>query len=109
MLTPRSRSAVTASSRRSTRATGRIAESFTSWARFLPPSLLLARRDEPFVGEREELVRMDLHPPHLAVVRAVVGQRPQERVRLLLGEDRVQLAVDGAALLVVEGQLALDD
>src|SRR6266850_1323366 len=100
-LTPSRRSAVTASSRARTRLTGLTAANFTS--------LLFARRDEPLVGEREELVRVDLHAPHLPVVRAVVGERPEESVRLLLGEDRVKLAVDRAALLVVEGQLALDD
>src|SRR2546430_1636383 len=100
-LTPKSSSAVTASSRASTRLTGLTAASFTS--------LLLARGNEPFVGEREELVRVDLHAPHLPVERAVVGECPEESVRLLLREDRVQLAVDGAALLVVERELALDD
>src|SRR5262249_15210842 len=109
MLTPSSSSAVTASSRRSTRATGRIAESFTSLARLLPLSLLLGRGNEPLVGEREELVRMDLDAAQLAVVRAVVRERPQEGVRLLLGEDGVQLAVDRAALLEVQRELALDD
>src|SRR5918992_3692094 len=94
-------SAVAASSRASTRLTGLTAESFTS--------LLLARRDEPFVGEREELVGVDLHPAQLAVVGAIVGQRPEERVRLLFREDRVELAVDGATLLVVERELRLDD
>src|SRR5882757_11072533 len=100
-LTPSRRSAVTASSRARTRLTGLTAENFTS--------LLFARRDEPLVGEREELVRVDLHAPHFLVVRAVVGERPKESVGLLLGEDRVQLAVDRAALLEVEGELALDD
>src|SRR5207302_3876661 len=75
----------------------------------IPASLLLAGWNEPFVGEREELVRVDLHAPHLPVVRAVVGERPKKSVRLLLGEDRVQLAVDRAALLVIERELALDD
>src|SRR2546423_4391795 len=92
-LTPSSKSAVTASSRARTRLTGLTAESFTS--------LLLAGRNEPFVGEREELVRVDLYAAHLPVERAVVGERPEEGVRLLLGEDRVQPAVDRAALLVV--------
>src|SRR6267378_800570 len=100
-LTPSSRSAVTASSRARTRLTGLTAANFTS--------LLLAGRNEPFVGEREELVRVDLHAPQLSVVGAVVGERPEESVRLPLGEDRVQLAVDRAALLVVERELALDD
>src|SRR6266850_1722388 len=100
-LTPSSRSAVTASSRARTRLTGLTAANFTS--------LLLAGRNEPFVGEREELVRVDLHAPQLPVVGAVVGERPKKSVRLLLGEDRVQLAVDRAALLVVERELALDD
>src|SRR6266581_4910819 len=100
-LTPSSKSAVTASSRASTRLTGLTAANFTS--------LLLAGRNEPFVGEREELVRVDLHAPHLPMVRAVVGERPKEGVGLLLGEDRVQLAVDRPALLVVERELALDD
>src|SRR6266850_2865550 len=100
-LTPRSRSAVTASSRARTRLTGLTAASFTS--------LLLASRNEPFVGEREELVRVNLDAPHLPVERAVVGERPEERVRLLLGEDRVELAVDRAVLLVVEGELRFDD
>src|SRR5437016_10688877 len=100
-LTPSSKSAVTASSRARTRLTGLTAANFTS--------LLLAGRNEPFVGEREELVRVDLHAPQLPVVRAVVGERPEKGVRLLLGEDRVQLAVDRAALLVVERELALDD
>src|SRR6266481_2195347 len=100
-LTPSRRSAVTASSRARTRLTGLTAANFTS--------LLFARRDEPFVGEREELVGVDLHAPHLPVVRAVVGERPEKGVGLLLGEDRMQLAVDRAALLVVERQLALDD
>src|SRR2546430_803523 len=100
-LTPSSKSAVTASSRARTRLTGLTAANFTS--------LLLAGRNEPFVGEREELVRVDLHAPQLPVVRAVVGERPKKGVRLLLGEDRVQLAVDRAALLVVERELALDD
>src|SRR5258708_19571222 len=98
-LTPSRRSAVTASSRARTRLTGLTAANFTS--------LLFARRDEPLVGEREELVRMDLHAPHLLVVRAVVGERPKESVRLLLGEDRVQLPVDRPALLVVERDLPL--
>src|ERR1700704_6366937 len=100
-LTPSSRSAVTASSRARTRLTGLTAANFTS--------LLLAGRNEPFVGEREELVRVDLHAAHLPVVRAVVGERPKKSVRLLLRKDRVQLAVDRAALLVVERELALDD
>src|SRR5881628_2300888 len=99
-LTPSSKSAVTASSRARTRLTGPTAANFTS--------LLLAGRNEPFVGEREELVRVDLDAPQLPVVRAVVGERPEKGVRLLLGEDRVQLAVDRAALLV-ERELALDD
>src|SRR2546430_8297534 len=100
-LTPSSKSAVTASSRARTRLTGPTAANFTS--------LLLAGRNEPFVGEREELVRVDLDAPQLPVVRAVVGERPEKGVRLLPGEDRVQLAVDRAALLVVERELALDD
>src|SRR2546422_10922405 len=100
-LTPSSKSAVTASSRARTRLTGLTAANFTS--------LLLAGRNEPFVGEREELVRVDLHAPQLPVVRAVGGERPKKGVRLVLGEDRVQLAVDRAALLVVERELALDD
>src|SRR5213594_2811383 len=100
-LTPSSRSAVTASSRARTRLTGPTAANFTS--------LLLAGRNEPFVGEREELVRVDLHAPQLPVVRAVVGERPKESVGLLLGKDLVQLAVDRPALLVVERELALDD
>src|SRR6266851_7039309 len=100
-LTPSRRSAVTASSRARTRLTGLTAANFTS--------LLFARRDEPLVGEREELVRVDLHAPHLLVVRAVVGERPKESVGLLLGEDRVELAVDRPALLEVERELALDD
>src|SRR2546425_10830133 len=100
-LTPSSKSAVTASSRARTRLTGLTAANFTS--------LLLAGRNEPFVGEREELVRVDLDAPQLPVVRAVVGERPEKGVRLLLGEDRVQLAVDRAAFLEVERELALDD
>src|SRR5882672_11802921 len=111
-LTPSSKSAVTASSRASTRLTGLIAASFTVSAGAGPHhvcSLLLAGGNEPLVGEREELVRVDLHAPHLPVVRAVVGERPKERVGLLLGEDRVKFAVDRPALLVVEGELALDD
>src|SRR5207344_1436244 len=100
-LTPARSSAVTASSRARTRLTGLTAAAFTS--------LLLARRNEPFVGEREELVRVDLHAPHLPVERAVVGERPEERVRLLFREERVELAIDRAALLVVEGELRLDD
>src|SRR6267143_5701903 len=99
--TPINRSAVTASSRARTRLTGLTAANFTS--------LLFGRRDEPLVGEREELVRVDLHAAHLLVVRAVVGERPKESVGLLLCEDRVQLAVDRPALLVVERELALDD
>src|SRR5216684_1407085 len=59
-LTPSSRSAVMASSRARTRLTGPTAANFTS--------LLLAGRNEPFVGEREELVRVDLHAPQLLVV-----------------------------------------
>src|SRR5437016_6884760 len=138
-LTPKSSSAVTASSRTSTRLMGLIAESFMASAVLWrchseersdeesalcstksrsfaplrmtpsPASLLLARRNEPLVGEREELVRVDLHAPHLPVVGAVVGERPEKGVRLLLGEDRVQLAVDGAAFLEIERELALDD
>src|SRR5437879_13273326 len=100
-LTPSSKSAVTASSRARTRLTGLTAANFTS--------LLLAGRNEPLVGEREELVWVDLHAPHLPVVRAVVGERPEKSVRLLLGEDRVKLAVDRAALLEIERELALDD
>src|SRR5947207_12231240 len=100
-LTPSSKSAVTANSRARTRLTGLTAANFTS--------LLLAGRNEPFVGEREELVRVDLHAPQLPVVRAVVGERPKKSVRLLLGEDRVELAVDRAALLVVERELRFDD
>src|SRR3979490_478439 len=100
-LTPSSRSAVTASSPARSRLTGLTAANFTS--------LLLAGRDEPLVGEREELVRMDLHAPHFLVVRAVVGERPEKGVGLLLGQNRVQLAVDRPALLVVERELALDD
>src|SRR5258706_191668 len=100
-LTPSRRSAVTASSRARTRLTGLTAANFTS--------LLFARRDEPLVGEREELVRVDLHAPELLVVRTVVGERPKKSVGLLLGEDRVQLAVDRPALLEVERELALDD
>src|SRR5437773_7613313 len=138
MLTPKSSRAVIPSSRASTRLTGLIAASFMvtpssgachseersdeesalrksrSFAPLrmtavYPPSLLLAGGNEPLVGEREELVRVDLHAPHLPVVRAVVGERPKEGVGLLLGEDRMKLAVDRAALLVVEGELALDD
>src|SRR5882762_1208635 len=138
-LTPSRRSAVTASSRARTRLTGLTAANFMVSAspgarhseersdeesafprksgsfaalRMTPPraaSLLFARRDEPLVGEREELVRVDLHAPQLLVVRAVVGERPKEGVGLLLREDRVQLAVDRPALLVVERELALDD
>src|SRR3979411_1091123 len=98
-LPPSSSSTVTASPRARTRPTGLTAASFKS--------LLLAGRNEPFVGEREELVRVDLHAPQLLVIGAVVGERPEKGVRLLLGEDRVQLAVDRAALLVVERELAL--
>src|SRR5216683_6737294 len=111
-LTPKSSSAVTASSRASTRLTGLIAESFTVSAGAGPHrvcSLLLAGGDEPLVGEREELVGVDLHAAHFLVVRAVVGQRPEKSVGLLLCEDRVQLAVDRPALLEVERELALDD
>src|SRR6266852_6463230 len=111
-LTPKSSSAVTASSRASTRLTGLIAESFTVSAGAAPHrvcSLLLAGGDEPLVDEREKLVRMDLHAAHFLVVRAVVGERPEKSVGLLLGQDRVQLAVDRPALLVVERELALDD
>src|SRR3989442_15996832 len=100
-LTPSSKSAVTASSRARTRMTRPTAANFTS--------LLLAGRNEPFVGEREELVRVDLEAPQLPVERAVVGGRPKKAVRLLPGEHRVQLAVDRAALLVVERDLALVD
>src|SRR5258708_23465356 len=74
-LTPSRRSAVTASSRARTRLTGFTAANFTS--------LLFARRNEPLVGEREEFVRMDLHAPHLLVVRAVVCDRSTERLTLL--------------------------
>src|SRR5256885_7333199 len=138
-LTPSSKSAVTASSRTSTRLTGLIAanfmvsavlrychseersdeesvfpdksRSFGALRMTLPraASLLLAGGNEPLVGEREELVRVDLHAPQLPVISAVVGERPEERVRLLFGEDRVKLAVDRPALLVVERELALDD
>src|SRR6266699_2223088 len=138
-LTPKSNNAVIASSRASTRQTGLIAASFMASAVLRhchseersdeesalcstksrsfaplrmtpsPASLLFARRNEPLVGEREELVRVDLHAPQLLVVRAVVGERPEKGVGLLLGQDRVQLAVDRATLLVVERQLALDD
>src|SRR5437764_2352947 len=111
-LTPSSKSAVTASSRASTRLTGLIAANFMVSAGAGPHpvcSLLLAGGDEPLVGEREELVRVDLHAPQLPVISAVVGERPEERVRLLFGEDRVKLAVDRPALLVVERELALDD
>src|SRR5437899_9261255 len=111
-LTPSSKSAVTASSRASARLTGLIAASFMVSAGSGPHpvcSLLFAGRNEPLVGEREELVRVDLHAPHLPVIRAVVGERPEKSVRLLLGQDRVQLAVDRATLLEVERELALDD
>src|SRR5689334_3307012 len=111
-LTPNSSSAVTASSRASTRLTGLIADSFMARAGAGPHpshSLLLARRNEPLVREREELVRVDLHVPQLLVVRTVVGERPEKGVGLLLRQDRVQLAVDRPALLVVECELALDD
>src|SRR2546423_10655011 len=90
-LTPSSKSAVTASSRARTRLTGLTAANFTS--------LLLCGRNEPFVGEREELGRVDLHAPQLHVVAAVVDERPKNGVRLLLGEDRFQLPFDRAALL----------
>src|SRR5918992_2541132 len=100
-LTPPSNSAAAVSSRARTRLTGLTAESFTSF--------LLARGNEPFVGEREELVGMDLHAAQLAVVAAVVGQRPEERVGLFFREHRMQLAIDGAALLVVERELRFDD
>src|SRR6266704_3186497 len=113
-LTPKSNNAVIASSRASTRQTGLIAASFMASAVLRhchseersdeesvftiksrsfaalrmtaaqPPSLLFARRNEPLVGEREELVRVDLHAPHLPVVGAVVGERPEKGVRLLL-------------------------
>ncbi len=43
---------------------------------------------------------------HLLVIGGVVGQRPQEGIGILVGENRMQLAVDGAALLVIERQLA---
>src|SRR5712692_3909596 len=129
-LTPKSSSAVTASSRASTRLTGLIAASFMVSAGAGPHpcpieehrrlrlsrreresrfSFLLAGRNEPLVGEREKLVRVDLHAPQLLVVRAVVGERPEKSVGLLLGEDRVELAVDRPALLEVERELALDD
>src|SRR5947209_7400145 len=111
-LTPSSKSAVTASSRASARLTGLIAASFMVSAGSGPHpvcSLLFAGRNEPLVGEREELVWVDLHAPHLPVVRAVVGERPEKSVRLLLSEDRVKLAVDRAALLEIERELALDD
>src|SRR2546422_6147284 len=111
-LTPKSNNAVIPSSRASTRLTGLIAASFMVSAGAGPHplhSLLLAGGNEPLVGEREELVRVDLHAPHLPVVRAVVGKRPKESVGLLLGENRVKLAVDRPALLVVERELALDD
>src|SRR5260370_39067040 len=100
-LTTSRRSAVTASSRARTRLTGLTAANFTS--------LLFARGNDPLVGEREGGGRRDRHGAHLLVVRAVVGERPKESVRLILGEDRVQLAVDRPALLVVERELALDD
>src|SRR2546425_1685455 len=82
-LTPSSKSAVTASSRARTRLTGLTAANFTS--------LLLAGRNEPFVGEREELVRVDLHAPQLPVVRAVVGERPKKGVRLRSEEHTSEL------------------
>src|SRR5438128_11977576 len=100
-LTPSSSSAVTASSRARTRLTGLTAANFTS--------LPFARRDEPFVGERDELVRVDLHAPHLPVVRAVVGERPKGGVGLLLGEYRVELGVDRPARLGGGRQLSVDD
>src|SRR5207245_11778871 len=71
--------------------------------------LLLRGRDEPFIREREELVGMNRDPAQLLVIAAVVRQRPEERVRRLLGEERVQLPVDGAPFLVIERQLALHD
>src|SRR6266705_5162985 len=111
-LTPKSNKAVIPSSRASTRLTGLIAVSFMASAGAGPHpfhSLLLAGGNEPLVGEGEELVRVDLHAPHLPVVRAVVGERPKESVGLLLCENRVKLAVDRPALLVVERELALDD
>src|SRR5436853_6987994 len=90
-LTPSSKSAVTASSRARTRPTGPTAANFTS--------LLLAARNEPFVGEREELVRVDLDAPQLPVVRAVRGERATKGVRLLTGAARVPVAVELQALL----------
>src|SRR2546422_10398730 len=99
-LTPSSKSAVTASSRARTRLTGPTAANFTS--------LLLAGRNEPFVGEREELVRADLHAPPLPVVSAGVGERPEKGVRLVMGQDRGQLEVDRADLLVAQRQLRFD-
>src|SRR5258706_7634136 len=129
-LTPKSSSAVTASSRASTRLRALLAASFMVTGAAGPPpcpieehrrlrlsrreresrfSFLVAGRNEPLVGEREELVGVDLHAPHFLVVRTVVGQGPEKSVGLLLGQDRVQLAVDRPALLEVERELALDD
>src|SRR5437899_11327794 len=109
-LTPSSKSAVTASSRASARLTGLIAASFMVSAGSGPHpvcSLLFAGRNEPLVGEREELVWVDLHAPHLPGVRAGVAERLEKSVRLLLGEDRVKLAVDRAALLEIELYVAV--
>src|SRR5260221_5081600 len=110
-LTPKSSSAVTASSRASTRLTGLIAASFMVSGGAGPHpcpieehrrlrlsrreresrfSFLLAGRNEPLVGELEELAAVDLHAPHFLVVRTVVGQRPEKRVRLVLGQDPMQ-------------------
>src|SRR5204862_7816211 len=109
-LTPSSKSAVTASSRASTRLTGLIAanfmvsavlrhchseersdeesvfpdksRSFGALRMTLPraASLLLAGGKEPIGGEREELVRVDRHAPELPVLSGVVGGRTGECV-----------------------------
>src|SRR5574341_1478118 len=116
-LTPRSRSPVIISSLDSTRAMGRMAESFMapyprSYSALripkskLPLVLLL---HEPLVRVGEKLVGMDGDAPHFLVVRRIVGERPEKRIRVLLGQDRVQLAVDGPPLLVIERELALVD
>src|SRR5262245_48632763 len=57
---------------------------------------LLLLRDVPGVGEGEELERVQLHVPDLLVHGRVVGEGPEERVGLLVGQARVQLLVDGA-------------
>jgi hypothetical protein len=63
----------------------------------------------PPVGKGEELVWMDGHVAKFMVISGIVRQRPQESVWTFFGQQRVELAVNGSPLLVVECQFTFHD